>query len=202
MPKIKTLFIFEILGKPPEHIKSSLEKMVEELKKQDKLEVTRSVVHEPKLVEQKEEAEAASAEKSAEVSKLVDQEMYSTFAEVEVVTEDVKLIMAIVFNMLPSHVEILEPSEFSFTNHDFSGIMSEITIRMHKYDEVTKYLMLERNELLRKLNEKDKMIGVNETVGTSSEDDAGPIGVEDTVSDEVVEEKIDKPDNSKLDNDK
>ena len=128
--------------------------------------------------------------------------MYSTFAEVEVVTEDVKLIMAIVFNMLPSHVEILEPSEFSFTNHDFSGIMSEITIRMHKYDEVTKYLMLERNELLRKLNEKDKMIGVNETVGTSSEDDAGPIGVEDTVSDEVVEEKIDKPDNSKLDNDK
>lgn len=185
MVKIKTLFIFEILGKPPEHIKSSLEKMIEELSRQDKLEITRQVVHEPKLVEKKEED-------SEEKKKLVEQEIYSTFAEVEIVTEDVKLIMAIVFNMLPSHVEILEPTEFSFSNHDFSSIMSEITIKMHKYDEVTKYLMLERNELLRKLNEKDKMIGVEDNSGVEN----------DTVSDEVIEENIDKEDNSELDNDK
>jgi len=181
MTSIRTLFIFEILGKPPEHIKLSLEKMIEELEKQEKMEVVRKVVHEPKLVEQKEgdteEGDSSVSIKSQETrlmegfihtdekKKLIEQEIYSTFAEVEIVTEDVKLIMAIVFNMLPSHVEILEPSEFNFSNHEFSGIMSEITIRMHKYDEVTKYLMLERNELLKRLNEKDKMIGVADNSG-------------------------------------
>jgi len=174
MPSIKTLFIFEILGKPPEHIKESLEKMIDQISKQKGLEVTKRIVHDPKLVEKKE-----AEPKNEETNKLIEQEIYSTFAEVEIVTEDIKLIIAIVLNMLPSHVEIIEPAEFMFSNQEFSALMSELTIRMHKYDEVTKYLMLERNELLNKLNEKDKMIGVGE------EKDAVE---KNTVSDEVVED--------------
>ena len=171
MTKIRTLFIFEILGKPAEHIKESLNKMVDNLSNQKNMEIVRREVHEPKLVEAKDD----DNEKKKE---LVKQELFSTFAEVEIVTDDIKLVMAIVLNMLPAHVEILEPTEFNFSNHDLSSLMSELTVKMHKYDEVTKILMLERNELLRRLNEHERMVGVEEEV-------------EGKVDVEKVEEKID-----------
>ena len=154
MDKIRALFIFEILGKPPEHIVNSLEKMIEELEKQKGLEIVRKEIHEPKLIKDDENKE--------EEKQIIDEGLYSTFAEVEIVTDNLKLVMSIVLNMLPSHVEILEPSDFVIKNFDLSGLMTELTIRMHKYDEITKVLMLERNQLLRRLNENDKIIRESE----------------------------------------
>lgn len=154
MSKIRTLFIFEILGKPPEHIVKSLEKMIDELAKQKGLEIVRKEIHEPKLIKEDENKE--------EKKQIIEEELYSTFAEVEILTDNLKLVMSIVLNMLPSHVEILEPSDFIIKNFDLSGLMTELTIRMHKYDEITKVLMLERNQLLRRLNENEKMIRENE----------------------------------------
>lgn len=150
MNKIRTLFIFEILGKPPEHIVKSLEKMIDELAKQKGLEIVRKEIHEPKLIKENENKE--------EEKQIIDEGLYSSFAEVEILTDNLKLIMSIVLNMLPSHVEILEPSDFIIKNFDLSSLMTELTIRMHKYDEITKVLMLERNQLLRRLNENEKMI--------------------------------------------
>lgn len=154
MDKIRTLFIFEILGKPAEHIVKSLEKMIDELSKQKGLEIVRKEIHEPKLIKQNENKE--------EKKQIIEEELYSTFAEVEILTDNLKLVMSIVLNMLPSHVEILEPSDFIIKNFDLSSLMTELTIRMHKYDEITKVLMLERNQLLRRLNENGKMVRENQ----------------------------------------
>ena len=153
MVNIKALYIFEIMGKPAEHIKASLNQMIDKLSEQKGMKIVRREVHEPKLVEKKE----GDDEKK---QKLIDQELFSTFAEVEVETQDINIIMSIVLNMLPAHVEILEPTNLELTNSLLSSLMTELTVKMHKYDEVTKILMLERNELLRKLNEHDRMIGV------------------------------------------
>ena len=147
MDKIRALFIFEILGKPPEHITNSLEKMIDELAKQKGLEIVRREIHEPKIIDNKDDKKEDN-----------ENSLYSTFAEVEVVASDLKLIMAIVLNMLPSHVEILEPTDFVIKNFDLSGLMTELTLKMHKYDEIAKVLILERNELLRRLNENHKMV--------------------------------------------
>jgi hypothetical protein len=147
MNKIRALFIFEILGKPPEHIKISLEKMIDELAKQKGLEIVRREIHEPKIIDNKDDKNENK-----------ENSLYSTFAEVEVVASDLKLIMAIVLNMLPSHVEILEPTDFVIKNFDLSSLMTELTLKMHKYDEIAKVLILERNNLLKRLNENDKMV--------------------------------------------
>ncbi|MEK6914606.1 MAG: hypothetical protein AABW83_03040 [Nanoarchaeota archaeon] len=149
MNKIRALFIFEILGKPPEHVKDSLEKIIDELAKQKGLEVVRREVHEPKIVNEENKNDKKETNENS---------LYSTFAEVEIITEDLKLIMAIVLNMLPSHVEILEPSDFNIKNFDLSSLMTELTIKMHKYDEIAKVLILERNDLLRRLNNNEKII--------------------------------------------
>jgi hypothetical protein len=156
MNKIRVLYIFEILGKPAEHIIASLEKMIDQLSEQKGLEVVRRDVREPKLVES--ETGASSDSKASETVKKVEPGLYSTFAEVEILTEDIKLVMAVVFNMLPAHTEILEPSEFKFSNSEMSSLMTELSVKMHKYDEITKVLILERNELLKRLNERDNMV--------------------------------------------
>jgi len=154
--KIKALFIFEILGKPAEHIKETLNKMIDQLGENKNLEVVRRVVHEPKLVENDESEKTKIDE--LERAEFIRQGLYSTFAEVEIETEDLNIMVAIVLNMLPAHVEILDPSELVMSNNNMSGLMTELTVKMHKYDEVTKVLMLEKEHLLNKLKEAEEKI--------------------------------------------
>ena len=184
MTKIRTLFIFEILGKPAGHIKESLSKMVDQLGEQKGLEIVRKEIHEPKLID-------VNEEDSEKKKRLVEQELYSTFAEVEIETDNIVMVMSVVLNMLPSHVEILEPTNFNLSNSDLSGLMSELTVKMHKYDEVSKVLMLERNELVKKLQEYENNLNVEE-----------PVKFEETKIEEIVEEEKVDTNNSNLDNGK
>jgi len=177
--KIRTLFIFEILGKPAEHIKESLEKMVEKLGEQKGIDIVRKDIREPKKAESKDK----------EGKTVVSEEMYSTFAEVEIETEDINLILAIVLNMLPAHVEILEPIEYKFKNFELSSFLSELTVKIHRYDEVAKVLMLERNQLLKKLEFVEQKLK-EKGVDIKWEGDSG--GVDDEVGDEVGGSEVDK----------
>ena len=140
--EIRTLFIFEILGKPAEYIKDSLDKLIDQLGEQKGVDIVRREVHDPKKVE-----------KDGEESSL-----FTTFAEVEVNTEDIKLILAIVLNMLPAHVEILRPAEYTFKNFELSSLLSELTVKVHKYDELAKISLFERNKHLARIKELEEKV--------------------------------------------
>jgi hypothetical protein len=149
--KIKARFIFEILGRPPEHIKKSLEGFIDKLGENKGLEITSRKVHEPKPVEEK---------------NLGD--LFTTFAEVDVAADDINLIFAVVLNMLPAHVEIIEPEEIRLNNFDLSFVLSDLSVKMHKYDEIAKISLLERNNLLNKIRELEQK--VRELEGKSKDD--------------------------------
>jgi hypothetical protein len=139
--KIKALFIFEVMGMPPEHLKESLEAYIKKLGENKGVNVTRKEIHEPKPVE-KEGAEG----------------LFTTFAEVEVIVDDINLIFEITLNMLPAHAEIIEPDDIKLKNFDLSGVVSNLSIKLHKYDEIAKALTIERSTLLRKLQEMQEKI--------------------------------------------
>jgi hypothetical protein len=134
--KIKARFIFEILGKPAEHIKETLSQMIDKLEEIKGVKISEKTIHEPKLIEDE---------------KVKD--MYTTFAEVEVVSETMNAILAIIFNMFPANVEIIEPETFVVKNFDYSGLLNEVIAKIHRYDEVTKRLLMERNMLVNKIKE-------------------------------------------------
>jgi len=134
--RIRTRFIFEILGRPPEHIKGALEKVIDTLGEQEGIKILERKVHEPKLLE-KENVE----------------NIFTTFAEVEVEVDNLNLIFLIVLNMLPSNVELIKPSELRISNFDLTAILSDLAIKIHRYDEVAKALTLQRNQLINKLNQ-------------------------------------------------
>jgi len=146
--KIKALFIYEILGKPPEHIKKSLEDLIDNIGNNPGIKILNKKVHEPHLVEEKEKE-----------GKKVDVEgLYSSFAEVEMELDNLDLIFLLVLNTLPSNIEILEPRELRLKNFNLSSVLSSLAIKLHKYDEVAKVLSLERGQLINKLKEMDAKI--------------------------------------------
>ncbi len=143
--KIKALFIYEILGKPPEHIRITLEQLIDRIGENRGIKVISRKVHEPHPLDE---------EKKKNIK--IEQEIYSTFAEVELAIDNLSLLFAVVLNTLPSNIEILEPNELKLKNFDLSSVLSELTIKLHKYDEIAKALILEKNHLIKKLNELEK----------------------------------------------
>jgi hypothetical protein len=139
--EIKALFIFEMMGRPPEHIKSALSELIDTLGEQKAIKIIRKEVHEPKPVEK----EGVS-------------DLFTTFAEVELIAENINIIFDITFSMLPSHVEILEPKELDLKNFDLSSIVSNLAVKIHKYDEIAKISIMEKNILIQRLKEAEEKI--------------------------------------------
>jgi len=140
--KIKVLFIFEILGRPPEHIKETMEQLVEKLGELEGIEINSKKIHEPKLIE-----------------KEGVKDLFTAFSEVEILGEDLNAILNVVFHAMPSHVEILSPSELKFKNFDLSSMLSALTVKLHRYDEIAKISIIEKNMLTKKLKEMEEKVG-------------------------------------------
>ena len=134
--KIKAMLIFEILGRPPEHVKKTLGELVDKLGELPGIEISSKKINDPKPIE-KEGVE----------------NIFTSFAEVEVLSNNINDILNLVFHGMPSHVEIIEPEELSFKNFDLSGLLSALTVKLHRYDEIAKTLAMEKNVLINKLNE-------------------------------------------------
>jgi hypothetical protein len=134
--KIKAMFIFEILGRPPEHIKESLSQLIDKLGEFPGIKIENKKIHEPKPVENE---------------KVKD--FFTTFAEIEVSAEEINALINIIFNAMPSHVEIIEPNKIELNNFDLTNLLSSLTVKLHRYDEIAKTITIERNMLIAKLKE-------------------------------------------------
>jgi len=137
----KALFIFEMMGRPPEHIKIALSELIDKLGEQKSINIIRKEIHEPKPVE-----------------KEGVKDLFTTFAEVELIADNINIIFDITFSMLPSHVEILKPKEIELKNFDLSSIVSNLAVKIHKYDEIAKISIMEKNILINRLKEAQEKI--------------------------------------------
>lgn len=146
--KIRAMFIFEILGRPPEHIKETMSQLVDKLAEIPGIEIDKKTIHEPKPLKEENTDKEKNVKGEENTSNL-----FTTFAEVEILGKDINSLITVVFYAMPSHVEIIEPEEIRFKNFEISGLLSDLTVKMHRYDEIAKALMIERNMLIGKLKE-------------------------------------------------
>lgn len=61
---------------------------------------------------------------------------------------------------MPSHIEILSPSGIEIKNFELNEILNELVIKLHKYDEIAKNLMIERGILAKQIEELKQDSGV------------------------------------------
>jgi hydroxylamine reductase (hybrid-cluster protein) len=137
---IKTLFIFEMLGKPAEHIKNSLGEYIDKIGQNKGITLNKKIVHEPKPLEKEHKG------------------FFTTFAEVEIITENLEGLFNIVLNTLPSHIEIIEPDVISLRNFDLNSVLNELTVKLHRYDEVAKILAIDKNNLINQVRELEERL--------------------------------------------
>ena len=57
------------------------------------------------------------------------------------------------FKYMPAHVEVVEPELIALTNNGWTDILSELTRRLHGYDEVARVIQIQNSQMQKKLEE-------------------------------------------------
>ncbi|MCX8194319.1 MAG: hypothetical protein N3G19_03095 [Candidatus Pacearchaeota archaeon] len=139
--------IFEVLGKPPEHLEKALTILLERLEKEKGLEILSKQTHKPKPVEKTEN-------------------VFTSFAEVESLINGFSRLIEIIFDYMPSSIEITAPVNLNFKLEDANAFVNDLATRLHQYDLLSKKLRLERDIIYKKFSEvlekeKDKEKSAN-----------------------------------------
>lgn len=134
MDKLRVSIIIEILGRPPEHVTEALNSLVSKLGAENGVKIIDKIIHEPQPVKD-------------------SQNLFTAFTEVEFEIDSITKLFGIIFAYLPSHVEIISPEKIVLQNAELGELGSRLSERLHEYDAVAKRLVVERDELAKKLYE-------------------------------------------------
>jgi len=132
--KITAVMILEIIGKPAEHLVETLEKITEEMGNEKGVEINNKKINEPTEMKDR-------------------KDFFMTFAEIEIEVEEVLQLAILMFKYMPAHVEIVSPESIILTNNEYGDVLSELTRRLHKYDEVARVVQMEKDILEKKLKD-------------------------------------------------
>lgn len=129
--------IIELLGKPADYLEKVINGAVDKLSGEKGLELLGKKIHPVKLVEKSKNA-------------------YTIFAEAEVLVSGMPKLIEIIFDYMPASIEIVEPQNIKFKLEDANALLNDLTMRLHQYDAISKKLRLERQLLVKKLEELKK----------------------------------------------
>ena len=146
---IKAIIMFEVIGKPPEHLIETLDNLIKQLDEEKGVEVKSKDIKEPVPMKEKNETKGSEDEKRVKPKEI----FYTTFAEVEIEVEEISSIAYLIFRYMPAHVEIISPELIALTNNGWNEIFNELARRLHSYDEVARVSQVEKTILGRKLKE-------------------------------------------------
>ncbi|MSS74199.1 hypothetical protein EXS72_00990 [Candidatus Pacearchaeota archaeon] len=132
MSSIVAKFILEILGRPPEHLTSSLSELVTKLGTEKGTSIVSKELHKPKPVEKTDN-------------------LWTAFAEIEIKFDSLQHFFNTIIMYMPAHVEIVEPDSFKINSFEINELANFMISRLHNYDAITKKLMGEREILIGKL---------------------------------------------------
>ena len=120
--------VIEVLGKPKEHVDSSLKGYLQKLKEDGRYEVVEQDL--------------------ADIKKHDQTNMWMAFAELEIKTENVGNIIDFCFDYMPSLIEIIEPMELKLDNVNLSMFLNDLQAKLHGVDMIAKQLKTE-NDILK-----------------------------------------------------
>ena len=130
--KITAVMILEIIGKPAEHLVTTLEEIIKEMGNEKGVEIINTKINEPAELKDK-------------------PDFFTTFSEIEIEVEETIQLAILMFKYMPAHIEIVSPESIVLTNNEYGEVLSELTRRLHKYDEVARVVQMEKDILEKKL---------------------------------------------------
>jgi hypothetical protein len=132
---LRVHLMFEIIGKPANYIEEILKKLLDLLEKEEKV-----------IVLKKEQKPAKTYEET----------LFCAFAEVDLLIVNLKRMFHIIFDYMPSSVEVFEPPELKTKIADINLVLNELAGKLHQYDIALKKIHFQREILFKKLQELQK----------------------------------------------
>tara|TARA_Y100000310_G_C20665841_1_gene807418 strand:+ start:1630 stop:2091 length:462 start_codon:yes stop_codon:yes gene_type:complete len=126
--------IVEMAGRPANHVKESLSKHVGVLDKLGDLTVHKTTVSEPKEMEKSKDSKEIEP-------------VFTCFAEVDFETETFSRMTQVMFDFMPSSVEVIEPAKVSLESAEATELLNNLSGRLHRYDEVARVAQFKANHL-------------------------------------------------------
>lgn len=120
--------IVEMAGSPADHVKTTLSKHTGVLATMKDVSVKSIKISEPATIEGV-------------------PGMFTCFTESDFEVEDLSKITEIIFDFMPSSVEIIEPSKVSLSSADATSFFNNISGRLHRYDEVARAAQFKYKQL-------------------------------------------------------
>lgn len=108
---IETKAIIEIAGYPRDHIKNTMDLVIERLKT-DKDIIVKNV-------------------KVSDETQI--QKVWSVFGEFDLQFENLDKFLSFCFDYTPSSIEIINPQKLNLVSSEFSGLVNDLLERLHRY---------------------------------------------------------------------
>lgn len=131
--KIVARIIIEILGMPKDHVETTMKNIIIKLKNEEKLKLLKETTYETEQIKQ----------------------FYSTFSELEIEVYSIEKLIGIIFDYMPSSIEIFEPQELNVNTTELAGILNDLIAKLHRYDAILKNLHAENMALKKGLFTKE-----------------------------------------------
>lgn len=119
--------IIEIAGFPEEHVKKTMEMVMDNLSKEKSVQILKKMI--------------------APIEKI--EKMWSTFAELELKFENLEEVNDFCFNYMPSSIEIIEPVKLNIDSIEISNLLNDLLAKLHNFTMFIKNLQAE-NIVLKK----------------------------------------------------
>ncbi len=130
MKPIVSRITVEVLGSPKEHVEKALGEVINKLKADKQIEVINVNAYEAQ--EQK-------------------NKLWSTFADIEIETKNLKKLTEICYDYMPSTLEILEPVGLEIEAIEVQDFMNDILTKMHKYSMILRKFQTENIYMMKEL---------------------------------------------------
>ncbi len=131
---IRSKIILEILGKPKEHVETTIRQYVKKIDTDTDL-----------IILKKDFAEAKEQEG-----------MWSAFVELELVVKGITKLIGFCFDYMPSSIEILKPDNLNMDSNSVADFLNDLQARLHSLDMAIKQQKAENDFLKRNMHSSIK----------------------------------------------
>lgn len=126
---IRLKAVFEIAGFPAEHVEKSLKVISEKIAKEKGMIIIKETHHKPNAISEK---------------------FFSAFIEMEFLSDSLAQLMGMLYDYMPSSVEIIEPEDpISDDPQAVTMILNDLLAKLHNYNQLIHALKAE-NTIFRK----------------------------------------------------
>lgn len=137
--KINAVFMIEVMGRPPEFLTETLNDLIKKISEEKGTKIKNTKINPPVLMKDQ-------------------KDFFTSFAEVEIETDNLLYLTILLFKYMPAYVEIISPQNLSISNTDLNDVLNELARRLHGYEEVARILQNENLILERRLRENIPVI--------------------------------------------